>query len=73
MKNKVLPVAKQEYERDELERSASQMKAEFNLPPPPKPSKAQVAPATTLRQRILSISLFPNTHNRQMLLKYGTD
>ena len=73
MKNKVLPVAKQEYERDELERSASQIKAEFQLPPAPKPAKAQVAPATTLRQRILSISLFPNPYNRQMMLKYGTD
>ena len=37
------------------------------------PGREATAPETTLRQRILSLSLFPNPYNRGMMLKYGVD
>lgn len=59
-------------ENDPQEVQAAKIAAEHKVKPAPAP-KGTVAPATTLRQRILSISLFPNPYNREMVAKYEKD
>ena len=72
MKSHILPTASQEYLRDPAEVSAAKIKAEKTVKTP-KLKKGNVAPTGTLRERILSISLFPNPYNREMIMRYATE
>ena len=58
--------------QDPQEVQAAKIQAEHKVKEAKAP-KGTVAPATTLRQRILSLSLFPNPYNRQMVAKYEKD
>ena len=58
--------------QDPQEVQAAKIQAESHLREPKTP-KGTVAPAHTLRQRILSLSLFPNPYNRQMVARYEKD
>lgn len=57
---------------DQQEVQAAKIRAEKDVPKAKKPT-GTVAPSASLRQRILSISLFPNPYNRDMVAKYEKD
>jgi hypothetical protein len=72
----LIPVKMTPYERDEAEEQSAKIKAQFleqkrEKMPPVKPGN--VAPSLALRQRILSLSLFPNPYNHKMMLKYAPE
>ena len=58
--------------QDPQEVQAVKIQAESKLKKAKVP-KGNVAPATTLRERILSISLFPNPYNKANVYRYGLD
>ena len=58
--------------QDTAEVQATKIQAEHKVKKAKVP-KGSVAPATTLRERILSISLFPNPYNKASVYRYGLD
>lgn len=70
MKTLVIPIHKTAIQRDEAETQSAKIKAEYEVKEA-KLKKGTTAPTLTLRQKILSLSLFPNPYNRKMILKYG--
>ena len=58
--------------QDPQEVQAVKIQAESHVRKAKKP-KGSVAPATSLRERILSISLFPNPYNKASVYRYGID
>lgn len=66
---KAMPVG---HVRDEAVEQAAKISAEYKKKEPGV-KKGEVAPASTLRERILSLSLFPNLYNKKMVMRYGTD
>jgi hypothetical protein len=73
-KHKVIPNKKVETVRtnDPAEVQAAKIQAEHKVKEAP-PPKGTVAPATSLREKILSLSLFPNPYNKQMVSRYEKD
>ena len=59
-------------QNDPQEVQAAKISAEHKVKTK-KPRPGTVAPAQSLRQRILSISLFPNPYNREAVSKYEKD
>lgn len=66
---KALPVGQ---ERNEAEEQAARIASEYKKKEAPV-KKSQVAPVQTLRERILSMSLFPNIYNKASVMRYGID
>jgi hypothetical protein len=58
--------------QDPQEVQAAKIKAESQVKEAP-PPKGTVAPTTSLRERILSLSLFPNPYNKKMVSRYEKD
>jgi hypothetical protein len=73
-KHKVIPNPKVQVvmDNDPKEVQAAKIKAESQVKEAGTP-KGTVAPATSLRERILSLSLFPNPYNKSMVSRYEKD
>lgn len=56
--------------RDEAAEQAARIQSQYKMKEPPV-KKGQVAPVQTMRERILSLSLFPNTFNRSNVMRYS--
>jgi hypothetical protein len=74
MKLTTLPKGAKEMltNQDPQEVQAVKIQAESKVKQAKTP-KGTVAPATSLRERILSISLFPNPYNKSNVYRYGID
>ena len=59
-----------ELDRSEAETEAAKIKA-VHQDKKSLPKKPEVGRATTMRERILSMSLFPNLYNKGMLERHG--
>ena len=67
----LIPVTGNQWERDEMKAQAAKISAEFHDRTEKKAPRESVGKRDTLRERILSISLFPNTHNKNFVMKYS--
>lgn len=66
-KGEVIPVTIKELDRDEREEQAARISGRHRIKERPVPAGC-VAPAATLRRRIMALSMFPNIHNQEMIM-----
>ena len=72
---KITPTIKAEpvgHVRNEAVENAAKIQAEYKKKEATV-KKGQVAPTQSLRERILSMSLFPNVYNKSYIMRYGVD
>lgn len=66
-KGEVIPITVKDLDRDEREEQAARISGRYRIKERPPPAGC-VAPAVALRHRIMAMSLFPNIHNREMIM-----
>ena len=67
----LIPVTSSPFERDLYLAEAARIKAVYLDKTEAKAPKANVGERNSLREKILSLSLFPNTHNKKMVMRYS--
>lgn len=69
----LIPVKSNPFERDLYLAQAARIQAVYLDKTEAKAPKANVGKRDTLRNKILSISLFPNTHNKKFVDRYSDE
>jgi|688.fasta_scaffold07436_23 hypothetical protein len=67
----VIPVTSSPYERDIIKEQAARISAVYHDKTEKKAPKATVGKRDSLRERILSMSLFPNLYNKKFVQSHS--